>query len=56
MADAVRLLFVDDEDGIRVTLPPLLATHGFEVTAVDSVRNALAAIGIAPNTTCFLQT
>jgi DNA-binding NtrC family response regulator len=36
-----RLLFVDDEEAIRLTLPPILAKHGFEVTAVANVSEAL---------------
>ena len=39
-----RVLFVDDEDTIRVTLPAILKLHGFEVTAVASVADALHAI------------
>jgi len=37
----VRLLFVDDEESIRLTLPPLLEAQGFEVTAVGTVADAL---------------
>ena len=39
-----RLLFVDDEDNIRLTLPLLLEQHGFEVTTVPSVDDALVQI------------
>jgi DNA-binding response OmpR family regulator len=39
-----RLLFVDDEENIRLTLPILLEKHGFEVTAVASVADALVQI------------
>jgi ActR/RegA family two-component response regulator len=44
MADAISLLFVDDEDSIRVTLPPLLERHGFAVTTAASVPEALNLI------------
>jgi ActR/RegA family two-component response regulator len=40
-----RVLFVDDEPSIRLTLPPILQTHGFEVRSAGSVPEALAAIG-----------
>src|SRR5690242_3758574 len=39
-----RILFVDDEEGIRLTLPRVLAKYGFDVTAVGSVDNAQAEI------------
>jgi len=39
-----RLLFVDDEENIRLTLPLLLEQHGFDVTTVDEVADALAQI------------
>jgi DNA-binding NtrC family response regulator len=42
--DRPRLLFVDDEESIRVTLPPLLEKHGFEVSVAASVAEALAEI------------
>jgi DNA-binding NtrC family response regulator len=41
---ARRILFVDDEEGIRLTLPPILADHGFAVTAVGNVSEALAQV------------
>lgn len=40
----VRLLFVDDEENIRLTLPLLLEKHGFEVTTVAAVTDALVQI------------
>jgi DNA-binding NtrC family response regulator len=40
----VRVLFVDDEPGIRLTLPEILRQHGFSVTAVGTVNEALAEI------------
>ena len=39
-----KVLFVDDEPGIRQTLPEVLRMHGFEVIAVATVSEALAAI------------
>jgi YesN/AraC family two-component response regulator len=38
---ATRILFVDDEAGIRNTLKPILEQHGFEVTAAATVPEAL---------------
>jgi len=32
---ATRILFVDDEAGIRNTLKPILEQHGFQVTAAS---------------------
>ncbi len=39
-----RMLFVDDEEGIRMTLPVILGKHGFQVKAVGSVPHALSEI------------
>ena len=39
-----RILFLDDEEGIRLTLPLILTEHGFTVTAVGNVSDALAQI------------
>jgi len=39
-----RILFVDDEAGIRLTLPLVLAKFGFDVTSVGSLDNALTEI------------
>jgi DNA-binding NtrC family response regulator len=39
-----RILFVDDEPSIRLTLPRILAKHGFDVTSVASVQDALTEI------------
>ena len=39
-----RLLFVDDEESIRLTLPPLLQTEGFEVRVAANVPEALIEI------------
>ena len=39
-----RLLFVDDEPSIRLTLPAVLEDHGFLVTTAGSVPDAIARI------------
>jgi ActR/RegA family two-component response regulator len=39
-----KLLFVDDEASIRLTLPAILEMHGFEVTSCASVAEALTCI------------
>jgi DNA-binding response OmpR family regulator len=39
-----RILFVDDEDSIRLTLSALLQSKGFEVTTAATVQDALALI------------
>jgi len=39
-----RLLFVDDEPSIRLTLPPVLENHGFVVTTAESVSDAIARL------------
>ena len=39
-----RILFVDDEPNIRLTLPPVLEQHGFEVKAAGSVAEAVQHI------------
>src|SRR5713101_4343151 len=44
MADQPSILFVDDEDSIRLTLPPLLQSYGFEVTAAATVAETLGLI------------
>jgi|SRR5579872_1403095 len=43
-----RLLFVDDEASIRLTLPPLLAKKGYEVTVVATVKEGLEKIHSQP--------
>jgi YesN/AraC family two-component response regulator len=42
--EPVRVLFVDDEASIRVTMPEILKQHGFSVAAVGTVADALAEI------------
>jgi DNA-binding NtrC family response regulator len=42
--EPIRLLFVDDEEGIRITLAALLTRNGFDVTAVATVRDALTQV------------
>ena len=44
---AIRVLFVDDEAGIRETLKPILDQHGFEVTTSSTVPEALECINHA---------
>ncbi len=44
---ATRVLFVDDEAGIRETLKPILQHHGFEVTTCATVFDALEHINHA---------
>jgi ActR/RegA family two-component response regulator len=39
-----RILFVDDQEGIRSTLPRILQNRGFAVTAVGTVSEALAQV------------
>lgn len=39
-----RMLFVDDEPSIRLTLPEILRMHGYDVEAASTVAEALAAI------------
>jgi ActR/RegA family two-component response regulator len=41
---SLRMLFVDDEPNIRLTLPQILRMHGHDVEAASSVSEALAAI------------
>ena len=43
-----RLLFVDDEQGIRLTLPAILEKQGFEVSVAASVQEALEIINRRP--------
>src|SRR6266516_7125490 len=44
MSDEPTVLFVDDEDSIRLTLPPLLQSYGFKVTSAATVAEALGLI------------
>jgi ActR/RegA family two-component response regulator len=39
-----RLLFVDDEESIRITMPSILRMHGFDVTSCATVPEALECI------------
>ena len=43
----VRILFVDDEPNIMLTMPAILRLHGYDVTAVGTVSEALAQITTA---------
>jgi CheY-like chemotaxis protein len=40
-----RLLFVDDEESIRLTLPTILQEHSFDVHVASNVPEALAELG-----------
>jgi YesN/AraC family two-component response regulator len=42
---AIHILFVDDEPSLRATLPAILQQHGYEVTAVATVAEAIQRIG-----------
>jgi ActR/RegA family two-component response regulator len=42
-----RILFVDDEASIRLTLPEILKRHGFDVRSEGTVSDALSAISEA---------
>ena len=42
--ERVRVSFVDDEPGIRITMPQILRRHGLSVRAVATVNHALAEI------------
>jgi len=39
-----RLLFVDDEPSVRLTLPPLLQERGFQVQVAANISEALTAV------------
>jgi DNA-binding NtrC family response regulator len=45
--ERVRVLFVDDEPGIRITMPQILRRHGLSVRAVATGNHALAEIASA---------
>jgi len=45
MADAIKILFVDDEPAIRLTLPAILEGVGFQVVVAATVAEALSIIG-----------
>lgn len=42
--EPTRLLFVDDDPGILLTMPEILQQHGYQVTAAGSVNEALTEI------------
>lgn len=42
--DQKRILFVDDEPSIRLTLPPILEENGFAVITAASVAEAISRI------------
>ena len=43
-----RMLFVDDEPNIRLTLPEILREHGYQVAVASTVSEALASIQSRP--------
>jgi DNA-binding response OmpR family regulator len=43
-----HILFVDDEPGIRLTLPVILQQHGYQVSAVSSVAEAIQKLSLQP--------
>ncbi len=45
---ANRILFVDDEYNLRLTIPQILRMHGYEVCAAATVAQALAEITTHP--------
>jgi ActR/RegA family two-component response regulator len=45
---AIRVLFVDDEPNIRLTLPQILTSHGYDVRSAATVAEALAEINSRP--------
>ena len=48
VAHPVRVLFVDDEPAIRMSLPAILRMHGFDVTSASHVGEAVQAIASQP--------
>lgn len=44
MPQQSRVLFVDDEENIRMTLPPMLEAYGFKVVSVATVPEALRLV------------
>ncbi len=46
--ESVRILFVDDEPSLILTMPAILQQHGFDVVAAQTVNEALANIASAP--------
>jgi ActR/RegA family two-component response regulator len=48
MVEGNRLLFVDDEYGLRLTFPPILEMHGYEVRTAATVSEALSEITTHP--------
>jgi DNA-binding NtrC family response regulator len=43
---SLRMLFVDDEPSIRLTLPEILRLHGHDVEVASTVAEALTAISL----------
>jgi CheY-like chemotaxis protein len=51
----IRILFVDDEGTIRLTLPRILERHGFTVEVVATVPQALGKIANERRADCRPQ-
>jgi CheY-like chemotaxis protein len=47
MAQAARILLVEDDPGLRDTLAEVLSARGYEVTCAPDGRAALAELGVA---------
>ena len=45
-----RVLLVDDNDAVRITLKLVLELHGFEVVSASDVNEALGYIGSTVST------
>ena len=48
MAHTIRVLFVDDEPAIRLSLPEILRMHGFDVVSASDVGEAVQALAHQP--------
>jgi len=53
--EPVRILFMDDEPGILITMPEALRQRGFSVTAVGTVNEALSEITYARRSKCMVR-
>lgn len=48
MSEPVKILFVDDEPAIRLSVPAILKMHGFDVVTAGSVSQAIQEISTKP--------
>jgi len=48
MSEPVKILFVDDEPAIRLSVPAILKIHGFDVVTAGSVGQAIQEISTKP--------